>query len=711
MGGAPNSLRLTSEEKRCLDYNSTGNNTFDMLNKDTEFRSILGALFKLQRDITRMDAAGHVRLDVEFQEESMERTPTGPAIEHRGKSSIAIRASDASHQSARWGHTCKKSSGSGSLHLNADIEYDRSGNMAIRLAIKSHAYRYSGDGDQFYKRKFEGPTAVIQELSSIIVRNNGDLAYMDLHPIKCLIFLRSLCGVVASVFRENDPRRQAEFRWAASATGVGEAVELKTYTQEAMAYAWDASQLSTDCPDCQTRHVSQGPERLVEISTWTPMERTDVDYAAISYCWSSVASNEDLRRQVETATQDTPINYVWIDRSCLSDEPTARQKEVHRMSEIYAKARLVIILPGTQITELDNLLYDANGTAIRVTEENSRRIGEQWTQAEWRSRCWTFQEASMARATAVVTGSRKQPVLSGAALDALATCGMGGSVKLTPRHPLDDTWLRANTHTYKVDLDDKYHMFERSHQVCGACGLPQDLPPKKQQLLVLMALSWHRRASKEQDTVYSLLSMALNGDKIPVRYDVTLEELYRVLIETKVIGAEIMALGGGYVGKRTSWIPSRGEYEQDRWERLSFVSAGVTEKNTLLTAAIPVTLLNEHEDTYLRLAGVHIPLYVTDEDRVLTGIMDEWQAHALAPLTRVRRSNWKLVLIFSSAGEGGIRHVEKVHVCEGEYPRKRGMESLAIEMVEYASQIKGNEQQIRTESPHYECLVPINPSR
>lgn len=42
--------------------------------------------------------------------------------------------------------------------------------------------------------------------------------------------------------------------------------------------------------------------------------------------------------------------------------------KVHHMSDIYAKARLFVIFPGTQITELDSLLYDANGTAVQFTE-------------------------------------------------------------------------------------------------------------------------------------------------------------------------------------------------------------------------------------------------------------------------------------------------------------------------------------------------------
>lgn len=288
------------------------------------------------------------------------------------------------------------------------------------------------------------------------------------------------------------------------------------------------------------------------------------------------------------------------------------------MGDIYAKARPVVILPGTQIAELDNLRYDENGTAVQVTKENRQHLGEQWTQAEWRSRCWTFQEAYMARATAVVTGSRKNPVLSGAALNALAT-SREESVKLAPWYPLDNTWLRINAYMYNAEKDGKFHLFSRSHRVCRSCGLPPNHyppPQKKQHLLVLMDLSWHRKASREQDTVYSLLSMAEGGYQVPVNYDIALEGLYRVLIQIKKIGAEIMALGGGYAGSTTCWIPQRGSQEIDtimsrRGQWLRTVDAGITDKGTLSAAVVPVTIsTDKYKNVWLHLAGLEQPVIV-----------------------------------------------------------------------------------------------------
>lgn len=423
--------------------------------------------------------------------------------------------------------------------------------------------------------------------------------------------------------------------------------------------------------------------RIGPVATGELVETRDCEYAAVSYCWSSVTSDEDLLAKVRMAVQATPIRYVWVDRFCLSSDARTRQEEVHHMADIYANARLVLILPGTQITELDNMRYDANGTAIQLNERNIQRIGEQWTQAGWRSRCWTFQEASTARATAVVTGSRKRPVVSGAALDALAT-SKGGSVKLVPWHPLDDTWMRADVHTYEAEADNKYHLFRRSHRVCGAYGLPRDRSPEKQQLLVLMGLSWNRKASKELDTVYSLLSMAYDGHKVPVRYDITMEELYRSLIENRVVGAEIMALGGGYVGPTTCWMPSRENQRHYHGgaQALHTVHAGITDKGTLRAAVVPVSILSDELGGFdLRLAGVKQRLEIGPHLPLVDG-WQHWQAHVLAPLTSLNYPSWRLVLVFSS-GTGSCRHVEEIQVLEGIMMKKKGMESLVIETVEY----------------------------
>lgn len=570
-----------------------------------------------------------------------------------------------------------------------------------------------------------GPSATIRKLSEIMVceNNKSDNRFMDLSLPKrrILVFLKTLCGVVARVFREPDPKYEAEFRWAAAATGGALwPVESPTTVDlgKAMTTFWDTSRLSDGCHKCRRRITFAGSVRLMNVATKKVTSKENCDYAAISYCWSSVNDDDDLFAKVRAAVQDTPIEFVWIDRFCLSSEPVTREYEVHHMSEVYANARLVIIFPGSEIAELDNLCYDANGTALEVTVENCRAIGDQWTRAEWRNRYWTYQEASMARATAVVTGSYKKPVLSGAALDALATC-RGGSVKLSPWHPLDDTWLRADVHMYQWNYEAKQHLFTRSHRVCGACGLPRHFTPEKQPLLQLMSLSWNRSASKELDAVYSLLSMAEGGEKIPIDYGITMRQLYSVLIQTKVVGAELLALGGGFVGPGTCWMPRKDnslssmEMALTQDTTLIPVDADVTTRGTLRAAVVPVSL--SEEGRVLRLAGLTSHLRVCSSvrfdpeptsahcrpsvwsqvefGRFQAGLcevesVDGCQIHALAPPTRYKLDLWALVLIFSSGGPG-VRHVEKTQVIAACCILKTRMESLAIEVVEYGSRTAG----------------------
>lgn len=557
--------------------------------------------------------------------------------------------------------------------------------------------------------------------------NNSGKVFMTLIPLPkkaALVFVRTLCGLVARLFREPDPKHEAEFRWAAASTaGALPPMEPTTTVERGkeLTAIWDASRLSEDCYKCRHSMASVVSVRIMNVATKEVVSKENCDYAAISYCWSSVKDDNDLLAKVRAAVRDTPIEFVWIDRFCLSLEPAARQYEVHHMSEVYANARLVIIFPGSDITELDNLCYDANGTALQLNEENCRRIGEQWTQAEWRNRCWTYQEASMARATAVVTGSCKKPFLSGAALDALATC-RAGSVKLTPWHPLDDTWLRADVHMYQWNYEAKQHLFSRSHRVCGACGRPNNSAPDKQQMLQLMSLSWNRRASKELDTVYSLLAMAEGGEKVPIDYGITMQELYSVLIKTKVVGAELLAFGGGFVGPATWWMPKKDndlsgfEMALAQETALGTVDAGITTTGTLRAAVVPVSL--SEETRYLHLAGLRKPLTLcsssgldlrpssahfrppmwtnlhkvtaTTESCEVEAI-DGCEIHALAPPTPLRITLWVLVLIFSSGTPGGsVRHVEKTQVVAARCFAKERMESLAIEVVEYGSRTLRN---------------------
>lgn len=733
----PACFRLSDGEQRVLEKTFSDVKDFTAIDRDHELCSMLNSLYKLEHEIQSTAVSGTVRLETW---DSTDRSASSPTLKREVSFSIQ---SEGLCQKANWplkGSDKNSSWGRDILALQGDTIYHKGGDLVIKIAIdrgkNSSPYHWNGLSKP-HSGRYDGPIATIRELTDIMVRENNSglhLWALSLPRRKILVFLRTLCGLVARVFRESDPKHAAEFQWAAAATaGALPPVDPSTTLDlgKAMTAIWNASRLSEACCECQRRVSSAKSVRLMDVATKQITSEDNRDYAAISYCWSSVKDDDDLLAKVKVAVQDTPIEFVWIDRFCLSSEPAAREDEVHRMSEIYANARLVIILPGAEIPELDNLCYDANGTALQVNAENCRRIGEQWTQAEWRNRCWTYQEASMARATAVVTGSHKKPVLSGAALDALATC-RGGSVKLTPWHPLDNTWLRADLHMYQWDYEAKQHLFARSHRVCGACGLPRGSAPEKQQMLQLMSLSWNRRASKELDTVYSLLSMAEGGENIPVDYEITMQELYSVLIKTKVVGAELLALGGGFVGPGTCWMPDKDnkfsemEMALTHDEALQKVDAEITTTGTLRAAVVPVSLSGSGRILHLkgfekplylrssvkfdswpspnhlrpsvwsRLTPIYDPLDAYDprftydpRDSFEVEAVDGCQIHALAPPTTYTLRLWAVVLIFSS-GEGTVRHVEKTQVVAVTSTKKRLMESLAIEIVEFGSRTPGN---------------------
>lgn len=77
-----------------------------------------------------------------------------------------------------------------------------------------------------------------------------------------------------------------------------------------MTEAWDASGLS-DCPECQDRHPNEGAKRLIEVAIGDVVEIRDSKHAAVSYCWSSVTSeDEDLMSQVKVVLQNSPIEFA-----------------------------------------------------------------------------------------------------------------------------------------------------------------------------------------------------------------------------------------------------------------------------------------------------------------------------------------------------------------------------------------------------------------
>lgn len=278
-------------------------------NDGAAFRRILDALNRLERDIKDAGATGHISLELDYLEGQ------GPP-EDMSESHITITSEGWHHlQRASW-PVKRLLAWDGLLHLAADIRHDDYGNMHVKMAMTF----YLSDEIQSYSRECRGPIATISELSNLMVRyKNSDC---DSGSMKCLVFLRTLCGVVARAFRGLDSERTAKDRWVAAATGACEAVERETSLQEAMSDVWDASRLSPDCPSCQKRNDCEGPKRLIEMATGDLLEAAKgCEYAAVSYCWGSVIDDEELWAQVGMAVRDTPIEYVWIDRYCLSSDP------------------------------------------------------------------------------------------------------------------------------------------------------------------------------------------------------------------------------------------------------------------------------------------------------------------------------------------------------------------------------------------------------
>lgn len=299
------SLRLSAFEREHLNREWTRaywNNAFATFNDDVEICGILDTLLNLRKYSHARSPADHVRLEMDYEEE-----------EHVSETSIAIRCEGSHHtHTASWPYESLPG-GDPLPHLRADIKHDDAGHMSIKLVMKGRGPgRRRGDDRLCFSRKCQGPTAIIKELSTTMVRNNRGLVPVHPHWIRCMVFLRTLCCVVAGNHMEHDPGRVAENRWAAAATRVGEAMEVEISLPAAMTDAWDASNLSRGCLSCRRRHDNEGAKRLMKVVTGEVIEAGDFEYAAVSYCWSSVKGDEDLLAQVWDLAPTSPFLISFL---------------------------------------------------------------------------------------------------------------------------------------------------------------------------------------------------------------------------------------------------------------------------------------------------------------------------------------------------------------------------------------------------------------
>lgn len=163
----------------------------------------------------------------------------------------------------------------------------------------------------------------------------------------------------------------------------------------------------------------------------------DPVYEALSYVWGSEANKQkilvDGQEMLVTANLAGALDYLydsdgprklWVDAICINQEDIPeRSQQVQNMTEIYTKAKNVVVWIGLLELTTQNLLHrlahpdqspehlrkwTASGDRIpgdpSALNEEEKRLLSELAQNPWFRRIWVVQEVSVAREVIVQTG-------------------------------------------------------------------------------------------------------------------------------------------------------------------------------------------------------------------------------------------------------------------------------------------------------------------
>jgi hypothetical protein len=381
------------------------------------------------------------------------------------------------------------------------------------------------------------------------------------------------------------------------------------------------------------------------------LEDSDLDYEAISYCWSqgigdAIEDTWDFEVQCDEVAINVPQNLgralrrlryrdtqrrLWMDSVCI-DQRNVEEKncQVARMGQIFATATRVVVWLGEQDENTGSAygtirLLAKAGSVLAKQDEATIRHGLltkqvcevagfwQVTRKEiqvmadllkrvWFGRAWVYQESVLARETVVKTGSFE---ISGGTIVSMVEC----------RTQYGMSYIGSNPDNFSA-LDRAYAMF---------------LPLKKrpefgsdfwQDLFSVLRARRGAKTSDPRDVVYSLLGVAAGGKSslITPDYNRSWQKLYiwvarRIIEETHFLDilGELTAVPGSSTGASNnlpSWVPDwRVSLEGGvKFNNVLNIEAGPNCRVFCSTGLSEVSLI-ENEDpfsTKLKIHGIHV---------------------------------------------------------------------------------------------------------
>ncbi|KAH8799902.1 heterokaryon incompatibility protein-domain-containing protein [Hyaloscypha sp. PMI_1271] len=379
------------------------------------------------------------------------------------------------------------------------------------------------------------------------------------------------------------------------------------------------------------------------------LEESDLDYEAISYCWSqgigdTIEDTWDFEVKCDEVTIKVPRNLgralrrlryrdrqrrLWMDSICINQQNVEEKNcQVARMGRIFATATRVVVWLGEQdentasaygtirlLNKAASILAKQDEAVIwrRLLTKQVSEVAGLWPvtrneiqvmadllQRAWFERAWVYQESVLAREIVVKTGSFEIP---GSSIVSMAECGRQYGM----------SYIGSKN---AFALDRTYAMFlPLKGRPDFGCNFWQDL---------FWALRARRgsKTSDPRDIIYSLLGVAAGGmlSAFVPNYDRSWQQLY-IFVAKKIIEethnldilGELTAVPTDCIcapKALPSWVPD-WRVALDEAAKFSIISniEGGPKPRIFYSTGLSAVSLNVGGDQFsseLRLHGIHV---------------------------------------------------------------------------------------------------------
>lgn len=378
------------------------------------------------------------------------------------------------------------------------------------------------------------------------------------------------------------------------------------------------------------------PTRLWNVRTNTLLDifPSGTTYCAVSYVWQQWKKqgkeNQDhrpdldrIRSSLLEVADATNLDLFWVDGNCiLQDDKDDKARELPKMGQYYGGAAFTLVLlpdvtePQTTLSPIPWQVFDA-GAHHKI----NRRLIEQYVHCQWLKRIWTMQEAWLARKLVFKTYGPQGGLVRGDYLELLRTTApiieqygplpvclewmnigptlvMGACTGdlIIPRETPTLLTRPAGSLLYDnngMGLQARTTSLPRALRLCNGRGCDPRKPSGK--LLGLLGMvDQGDKLTTEAIGIATARDAPMEGNP---------EQAFRLAVEMRMIGAEILLCGTRSAERGCSWLPKLRDTQYG--VELPYTASQVLESpptmNVTTNGAIVVAL--EAELTDIKLEG------------------------------------------------------------------------------------------------------------